>query len=71
MMARRGEAVWQAPHNEPQHSQCALLALPKGAPRRTDRGMPSALRVAFPWPQRHLPLLRAGRWANATCSEVP
>ena len=33
MMARRGEAVWRAPHNEPQRSQCARQALPKGASR--------------------------------------
>ncbi len=47
MMARRGEAVWQVPHNEPQHSQRALQALPKGAPRRTGGGIPVALRIAF------------------------
>ena len=33
MMARRGEAVWQAPHNEPQRRQRARQALPKGASR--------------------------------------
>ena len=33
MMARRGEAVWRAPHNEPQRSQRARQALPKGASR--------------------------------------
>ena len=33
MMARRGEAVWQAPHNEPQRGQRVRQALPKGASR--------------------------------------
>ena len=33
MMARRGEAVWRAPHNEPQRGQRARQALPKGASR--------------------------------------
>ena len=32
-MSRRGEAVWQAPHNEPQRSQRVRQALPKGASR--------------------------------------
>ena len=30
-MARRGEAVWQTPHNEPQRRKCPL-GPPKGAP---------------------------------------
>ena len=39
MMARRGEAVWQAPHNEPQRRQCARQALPQGASRPTSTAL--------------------------------
>ena len=72
VMARRGEAVRLPPHTMSRNTASAPFRPSRRAPRGVRTvGMPPALRAAFPWPQRHLPLLGAGHWANATCSEAP
>ena len=50
-----------------------MLEVLRAPPRRTDCGIPAALRIGFgfAWPPRHLRPQTAARWANATCSEAP
>ncbi len=49
MMARRGEAVWLAPHTMSRNTASApLYALPKGAPRRTDCAIPARAAGCLP-----------------------